>query len=64
MLRRQWQQPDLGVAILSYGVILFVTAFLSSFFHENYLGYILAIMAVAVLSRPIPENELSHVLAG
>ncbi len=53
MLLRQWRQPDLGFAMIGYGVILFVTAFLSSFFHENYLGYIFSIMAVALLSQPV-----------
>lgn len=46
-LRRQWRQPVLSWTVASFGLALFAVGFFSQFFHENYLGFIMSIMAVA-----------------
>ena len=49
LLRRQWREPQLPAAIAGYAILLFVLQFFSRIFNDNYLGLIIAIMAVAAL---------------
>lgn len=49
-LGRQMRRNDLGVACWGYGVLLFGFLFASRFLNENYLGYILAFLALGVLT--------------
>ena len=53
LLWRQWRENLLGRALWSYGVFLFAFFFVSRFLNENYLGYILAFLALGALD---PEN--------
>jgi hypothetical protein len=44
--------------LIGYGLVLFAIAFFSQFFHDNYLGYIVTVLALAWLvavDRAIPE---------
>ena len=49
LLRRQWQDNHWARACSSYSLLLFVFLFFSRFLNENYLGYILALLALGVL---------------
>jgi hypothetical protein len=49
LLRRQWRDPDLPAAIAGFAILLFISQFFSRIFNDNYLGLIIAIMAVAAL---------------
>jgi hypothetical protein len=49
LLRRQWRAPDLPAAIAGFALLLFISQFFSRIFNDNYLGLIIAIMAVAAL---------------
>ena len=49
LLRRQWREPQLPAAIAGYAGLLFILQFFSRIFNDNYLGLIIAIMAVAAL---------------
>jgi len=49
LLRRQWREPQLPAAIAGYASLLFILQFFSRIFNDNYLGLIIAIMAVAAL---------------
>jgi len=50
-LYRQWHQNTLANACWHYGLLLLTFFYSSRFLNENYLGYILAFMAVGLLSR-------------
>jgi hypothetical protein len=49
LLRRQWRAPDLPAAIAGFAILLFISQFFSRIFNDNYLGLIIAVMAVAAL---------------
>ena len=49
LLRRQWREPNLPAAIAGCAILLFIAQFFSRIFNDNYLGLIIAIMAVATL---------------
>jgi len=49
LLRRQWRRPDLPAAIAGFAILLFISQFFSRIFNDNYLGLIIAMMAVAAL---------------
>jgi hypothetical protein len=49
LLRRQWRKPDLPASIAGFALLLFISQFFSRIFNDNYLGLIIAIMAVAAL---------------
>ena len=49
LLRRQWHAPNLPAAIAGFAILLFIAQFFSRIFNDNYLGLIIAIMAVAAL---------------
>lgn len=46
-LRRQWRAPDWRSAMIGYGLLVFSAAFFSQLFHDNYLGFIITILAIA-----------------
>ncbi len=49
LLRRQWREPNLPAAIAGFAILLFISQFFSRIFNDNYLGLVVAIMAVAAL---------------
>ena len=49
LLKRQWRDNNIAAACSGYGLFLLVFLFLSRFLNENYLGYILALLALGVL---------------
>jgi hypothetical protein len=49
-LWRQWRENTLSMACWHYGLFLFAFFYGSRFLNENYLGYILAFLAIGVLS--------------
>jgi hypothetical protein len=49
-LWRQWHSNDLSMACWHYGLFLLAFFYGSRFLNENYLGYILAFLALGVLS--------------
>jgi hypothetical protein len=52
LLRRQWRDPSLPAAIAGFSILLFISQFFSRIFNDNYLGLIIALMAVAALMDP------------
>lgn len=50
LLWRQARDNSTGRALWNYGLLLFVFFFVSRFMNENYLGYILAVLAVGALT--------------
>jgi uncharacterized membrane protein len=60
VLQRQWTEKNLNTAVAGYGLILFVLQFFSRLFNDNYLGFIIAIMAIGLLMHsPDPEPAAS-----
>ena len=55
-VRRQQRAPTLSNACWHYGVLLFAFFYASRFLNENYLGYILAFLAIGVFSG-LPPGE-------
>lgn len=53
-LWRQWHNNSLSMACWHYGLFLLAFFYGSRFLNENYLGYILALLAVGLLSAPLP----------
>ncbi len=49
LLRRQWRRPQLPEAVAGFAILLFISQFFSRIFNDNYLGLIIALMAVAAL---------------
>ena len=62
LLRRQWRKPNLPAAIAGFALLLFISQFFSRIFNDNYLGLIIATMAVAALTDVSPNlrAELQH----
>ncbi len=56
-LRRQWKSNNLGNAAWHGGVLLFGFFYVSRFMNENYLGFILALLAIGYFSSSIREVE-------
>jgi hypothetical protein len=56
LMRRQWRQPHLAAVAAGSGLLLFILQYFSRLFNDNYLGVIIAIMAVAAL---MDENTLA-----
>jgi hypothetical protein len=48
---RLYRQPSIGNALWAYGLTLFVFLYFSRFLNENYLGFILAILALAYFTK-------------
>jgi hypothetical protein len=57
-LKRQWRLPALSSGVASFGLVLFAVGFFSQFFHENYLGFIMSIMAIAFFSGNLPMTAM------
>ncbi len=55
-VRRQQHAPALSNACWHYGVFLFAFFYASRFLNENYLGYILAFLAIGLFSS-LPPGE-------
>ncbi|CAG0936226.1 hypothetical protein TFLX_05092 [Thermoflexales bacterium] len=47
MLRRVRLHQNVPEMLIGFGLVLFTIAFFSPFFHDNYFGYIIAVMALA-----------------
>jgi hypothetical protein len=58
-LWRQWRSNTLSMACWHYGLFLFAFFYGSRFLNENYLGYILAFLAVGVMSGLDFPQELA-----
>jgi hypothetical protein len=56
LVRRQQQANSLANATWHYGLFLLIFFYVSRFLNENYLGYILAFLAMGILCRS-PEEE-------
>jgi hypothetical protein len=56
LVRRQWRRPNLPEVVAGSGLLLFILQYFSRLFNDNYLGVIIAIMAVAAL---MDENSLA-----
>ncbi len=56
---RQWRHNTLAAACLHYSLFLFAFFYASRFLNENYLGYILAFLAVGILARSLPYASSS-----
>jgi hypothetical protein len=56
-LRRQWRVNTLGNAVWHGGVLLLGFFYVSRFMNENYLGFVLALLAVGYFAAPIEEVE-------
>jgi hypothetical protein len=59
-LWRQWRSNSVGMACWHYAIFLFAFFYGSRFLNENYLGFILAFLAVGCLSEaedvPLPDT--------
>jgi hypothetical protein len=53
LMRRQQKANTLGNACWHYGLLLFVFFYAGRFLNENYLGYILAFLAIGYLAQPL-----------
>lgn len=56
-VRRQQRAPTLSHACWHYGVFLFAFFYASRFLNENYLGYILAFLAIGLFSGLPPGDD-------
>jgi hypothetical protein len=56
-IRRQWRSNHWAVACISYALLLLVFFFFSRFLNENYLGFILAMLAMGVIGMDDPAVE-------
>jgi len=56
LVKRQWQRPNLSEVVAGSGLLLLILQYFSRLFNDNYLGVIIAIMAVAAL---MDENTLA-----
>lgn len=59
-LWRQWRGNSLSLACWHYAIFLFAFFYASRFLNENYLGYILAFMAVGMMSSISPHAEIEE----
>ncbi len=57
-VRRQQAAPTLAHACWHYGVFLFAFFYAGRFLNENYLGYILAFLAIGLFSSLPPDQAL------
>jgi hypothetical protein len=55
-LRRQWHSNDLQTALVHFWLLLAAVSFLGRAFNENYLGFLLSLMAISVwITRLRPQ---------
>jgi hypothetical protein len=57
LLRRQWRDNHIATACSAYALFLLVFFFLSRFLNENYLGYILAFVAIGTFGQEDVARE-------
>jgi hypothetical protein len=57
LLWRQTRENTPARALWGYGLFLFVFFFVSRFLNENYLGYILAVLALGALAACAPVKK-------
>ena len=57
LLVRQWRENALGRALWSYALFLFAFFFVSRFLNENYLGYIVAFLALGMRWHRPPGSQ-------
>ena len=61
MLRYQWRANRLGTMLVSAGLFLFGMGFVSRFFQNNYVGFLLTLMMLGFLLNffePVTEEPL------
>jgi hypothetical protein len=56
LLRRQWRENTIAHIAWHGALLLFAYAFTSRFFNENYLGFIVGLLAVGACMRPAVEG--------
>lgn len=49
LIKRVWRTPTIGNMLMSYAMFLWPFWFLSRFFHDNYMGVVITIIALAVV---------------
>ena len=54
MLRRQWAKPDLRTMVQNYALWLACFSFFSRAFNDNYLGYLITVLAIGLLTMSSP----------
>lgn len=59
MLRRQWREPSVTVMLMGAGLFTFVLGFFSQFFHDNHVGFIIAVMALAQFGETVIGDGLT-----
>lgn len=57
LLWRQWRRNGIGSMLYNYAFLSLAFFYTSRFMNENYVGYILAVLALAVLSEPLGTAE-------
>ena len=58
LIWRQWRANSLPNAAWHYGVLLLAFFYTSRFLNENYLGYILAFLAIGILAARQPDRSV------
>ena len=56
-IAKQMRRNGIGTACWGYGLLLFGFLFASRFLNENYLGYILALLAIGALAPPVTVSS-------
>jgi len=57
LLRQQWRNNTLATAAWAYALLLFAFFYLSRFLNENYLGYLLAFLALGYFAGEAGSDE-------
>jgi hypothetical protein len=57
LLRRQWKHNSLASMLYHYAFLALAFFYTSRFMNENYLGYLLAVIAIAILVDSSPSAE-------
>ncbi len=57
LLRQQWRNNTMATAAWAYALLLFVFFYLSRFLNENYLGYLLAFLALGYFTGEVGSDE-------
>ena len=64
LLVRQVQRNSLGQMCLGYAALLFAMLYLSRFLNENYLGYLLALLALGCFMGDLEDEPLAGARRG
>jgi hypothetical protein len=57
LLWRQWRHNSVATMLYHYAFLTLAFSYLSRFLNENYLGFLLAVFALAILSDSPPREE-------